>query len=140
MREVIPNVLWIGNAFNARNIKGVMDAGFQVVIDLAAEEPPIQLPRDMIYCRFPLLDGEGNSPALMKSAINLIVSFVQAQIPTLVACSGGMSRSPLIASAVLAMVDGIDLDEAIRRVTATGPCDFSPNLYNDVRKLLKRSN
>ena len=117
-----------------------MDSGFQVVIDLAAEEPPIQLPRDMIYCRFPLLDGEGNSPALMKSAINLIVSFVQAQIPTLVACSGGMSRSPLIASAVLAMVDGIDLDEAIRRVTATGPCDFSPNLYNDVRKLLKRSN
>ncbi len=38
MREVIPNVLWNGNAFDARNIKGMMDAGFQVVIDLAIED------------------------------------------------------------------------------------------------------
>ncbi len=78
----------------------------------------------MIYCRFPLLDGEGNSPVLMKSAIDLIVSFVQAQTSTLVAYSGGMSRSPLIVSAVLTTVDGIELDEAIRRMTTTGPCDF----------------
>ena len=38
MREIIPNVLWIGNAFDARNIKAVMDAGFQVVVDLAIED------------------------------------------------------------------------------------------------------
>jgi len=136
MREIIPNVLWIGNAFDARNIKAVMDAGFPVVVDLAIEEPPIQLPRDVVYCRFPLLDGEGNAPVLIRSAIDLIVSFVNAQTKTLVACSGGMSRSPLIASAVVAEVESIDFGDAIRRVTSTGPCDISPNLYAAIEQLL----
>ena len=136
MREIIPNVLWIGNAFDARNVKVVMDAGFQVVVDLAIEESPIQLPREVVYCRFPLLDGEGNSPVVMKSAIDLIGSLVIARLKTLVACSGGMSRSPLIASAVIAQVESIDFDDAIRRVTRTGPCDMSPNLCAAVKQLL----
>ena len=113
-----------------------MDAGFQVVVDLAIEESPIQLPREVVYCRFPLLDGEGNSPVVMKSAIDLIGSLVIAKLKTLVACSGGMSRSPLIASAVIAQVESIDFDDAIRRVTGTGPCDMSPNLYAAVKQLL----
>ena len=136
MREIIPNVLWIGNAFDARNIKAVMDAGFRVVVDIAIEESPIQLPREIASCRFPLLDGEGNSPALIMAAIDLIVSCVNTQTKTLVACSGGMSRSLLIASAVVAQVKSIDLDDAIRRVTRAGPCDISPNLYDAFRKLL----
>jgi len=68
MREIIPNVLWIGNAFDARNVKAVMDAGFQV--------------------------------------------------------------------AVVAQVESIDFDDSIRRVTSTGPCDMSPNLYAAVKQLL----
>jgi hypothetical protein len=28
---------------------------------LAMEEPPIVLPRDIVSCRFPLVDGAGNS-------------------------------------------------------------------------------
>ncbi len=137
MREVIPSVLWIGNAHDAREIKGIIDAGIQVVIGLAIEEPSVQVPRDIIYCRFPMLDGDGNSSVLMVAAVNLISAFVRAQTPTLVACSGGMSRSPLIASAVLAAVDDIGLAEAIRLVTTNGPCDFSPSLYNDLRQLFE---
>ena len=136
MREIIPNVLWIGNAFDARNIKAVMDAGFQIVVDLAIEEPHIQHPREVASCRFPLLDGEGNSAALIMAVIDLIVSCVNAQTKTLVACSGGMSRSLLIASAVVAQVKSIDLDDAIRQVTRAGPCDISPNLYDALRRLL----
>ncbi len=44
MREVIPHVLWIGNALDARNVKGVLAAGIGVIIDLAMEEPPILFP------------------------------------------------------------------------------------------------
>lgn len=62
MRQILPNVLWIGNAFDARSIKSVLDAGISVVIDLTIEEAPIQFPREVTYCRFPLLDGEGNAP------------------------------------------------------------------------------
>lgn len=137
MREVIPEVVWIGNALDARNIQGVLNAGFQVVVDLAIEEPPAQLPRDIVYCRFPLHDGAGNPNVLIESAIDLIVRFVRERIPTLVACSGGMSRSPLIVSAVVATINDISFDEAIRRVTTTGPCDFSPALYAALRHLIE---
>lgn len=135
MREIIPNILWIGNAFDARDAKGVLNTGIGVVIDLAIEEPPIQFPRDVVYCRFPLLDGEGNSAALLRSAIDTTANFVSAKQPTLVACSGGMSRSPAIVSAVVAKVQSIGLAAAVERVTATGPCDFSPRLWNDVRRI-----
>lgn len=93
------------------------------VIDLAIEEPPIPFPRDITYCRFPLLDGERNSPALLQSAIDTTAHFVNSKQPTLVACSGGMSRSPIIVSAVLAKIGSNELDAAVERVTATGPCD-----------------
>jgi hypothetical protein len=134
MRDVIPNVLWIGNTLDARDVKGVLAAGIGVVIDLAIEEPPIRYPRDVVYCRFPLLDGEGNSPEVLRSAIDTTANFVAAKRPTLVACSGGMSRSPAIVSAVIAKVQSIDLDTALERAVATGPCDLSPMLWNDVRR------
>jgi hypothetical protein len=138
MREVIPGVLWIGNAQDARDVKGVLACGIGVVIDLAIEETPIQFPRDLVYCRFPLLDGEGNSPALLQSAIDTTANFVNAKQPTLVACSGGMSRSPIIVSAVLASIESHELNAAVKRVMATGPCDFSPGLWNDAQKFLNR--
>jgi predicted enzyme related to lactoylglutathione lyase len=137
MREIIPNVLWIGNALDARDVKGVLAAGIGVVIDLAMEEPPIQFPRDIVYCRFPLLDGEGNSPALLRSIIDTTANFVSDKQPTLVACSGGMSRSPAIVSAVVAKVQLIDLDTAVERVVKNGPCDFTPKLWNDVCRLVE---
>jgi len=40
MREIIPNVRWMGNAFDARNVKAVMAAGFRVAVDVAIEEAP----------------------------------------------------------------------------------------------------
>ena len=113
MREVIPSVLWIGNAHDARDVMGVLACGIGVVIDLAIEEPPIHFPRDIVYCRFPLLDGEGNSPALLQSAIDTTANFVNAKQPTLVACSGGMSRSPIIVSSVLAKIESQKLIAAI---------------------------
>lgn len=85
------------------------------VIDLAIEEPPIQFPQDIVYCRFPLLDGDGNSPALLQSAIDTTANFVIAQQPTLVACSGGMSRSPVITSAVLAKIESLELNAGFAR-------------------------
>ena len=139
MREVIPSVLWIGNAHDARDVRGVLAFGIGVVIDLAIEEPPIHFPRDTVYCRFPLLDGEGNSPALLQSAVDTTANFVNAKQPTLVACSGGMSRSPIIVSAVLAKIESHELDVAVERVTATGPCDFAPGLWNDVQKVLNQA-
>lgn len=135
MREVIPKVLWIGAAIDSRDVKRVLAAGISVVIDLAIEEPPILFPRDIVYCRFPLLDGEGNSTVILRAAIETAANFVLAEQPTLVACSGGMSRSPSIVAAVVAKVQSISLEAALQYVAATGPCDLCPSLWSDVRTM-----
>ncbi len=139
MREVIPNLLWIGNALDARDVKSVLDSGICVVIDLAIEEPPILFPREIVYCRFPLLDGEGNSFAVLRSAIETTSNFVAAEQPTLVACSAGISRSPAIVAAVLAKRQSLDLDEAAQRIASMGPCDFSARFWMAVRKAMSDS-
>lgn len=75
LREVVAGKLWIGNARDARDISAVMDAEIHAVIDLAIEEPAIQFPRDIVDCRFPLMDGDGNSAELIQSAILVTVNF-----------------------------------------------------------------
>ena len=79
MRAIVPGVLWVGNALEARDVAGVLAAGISVVIDLAIEEPPIQFPRDVAYCRFPLLDGAGNGDAVLRSAIDTAAHLIAAR-------------------------------------------------------------
>lgn len=69
MREVIPDLLWIGNAFDARDLKSVLDRGIEAMVDLAIEEPPVSPTRELVYCRLPLVDGQGiaNAVAAMSS-------------------------------------------------------------------------
>jgi protein-tyrosine phosphatase len=134
MREVISNILWIGNAKESRDVKAVLDAGFAAVVDLAMEEPPIALPRDVVYCRFPLVDGEGNTPAVLKAAIDTTVSFVRSKLPTLLTCDGGMSRSPAIAAAALSAIEGMSLEKALERVAASGPHDVSVTFWKEVEE------
>jgi protein-tyrosine phosphatase len=105
MREVVPDVLWIGNAQDGRDVNLVLQRGLAAAVDLAMEEPPILFPRDFVYCRFPLIDGAGNTPAVIRAAIDTIATFIRGKVPTLVTCDGGMSRSPAIVAAALAAVE-----------------------------------
>lgn len=135
MREVIAGILWIGNARDARDIRGILDKEITAVVDLAAEEPPIVYPREIVYCRFPLLDGAGNDRSILQAAVDVTVKFIGGQLPTIVACSAGMSRSPAIVAAAIARTDGILFDDALRRIAATGPCDIAPSLLHDIANL-----
>lgn len=137
MREVLAGKLWIGNARDARDVRGVLSAGVTAVIDLAIEEPPAAFPRDMTYCRFPLLDGPDNPAARLRVAIVTAAELIRARIPTLIACSGGMSRSPAIAAAALARATGIDLQQALAEVLGTGPRDLAPGLWMDVETVFR---
>lgn len=132
MREVRPDSLWIGNAIDARDMPRLLAAGVEAVVDLAMEEPPCTLPREMVYGRFPLVDGEGNPPAVIEAAINMTTTFVRAGTPLLIACGGGMSRAPAIAAAALAIAEGVNPDEMLRRIAALGPHDVSPVLWAEI--------
>ena len=137
MREVIPSKLWIGNALAARDIRGVLGCGIAVIIDLAIEEPPIQYPRDIVYCRFPLIDGAGNQSAILRAAVETVAHFMASAMPTLVACGAGMSRSPAIVAAAVATTERISLMDVLARLTAGQPHDVSPGLLQDIAVVCK---
>ena len=132
MYEVIPQLLWIGNAMDARNPRLVLDADIAAVVDLAYEEPPAQLPRQLIYCRFPLLDGVGNEPTHLRLAVDAVLRLLVARTPTLVACSAGMNRSPIIVAVALAMIRNEPADRVLQQLVESRPHDVSGGLWDDV--------
>lgn len=137
MREIETGMLWIGNAPDGHNVRRALDSGIRAIIDLAMEERPSVFPRELIHCRFPLVDGPGNPPAVIAAAVNTAVTFVTAELPTLIACGAGMSRSPAIAAAVVARLKNIPPDEAMKRVAAAGPHDVAPLLWKEVKEAMK---
>ena len=132
MRQIASHPLWIGHALDGRDVRASLDAGIEALVDLAVNEPPVAITRELIYCRFPLSDGSGNPPWLLRSAAETVARLLQAQIPTLVFCSAGLSRSPCIAAAGLALALNLPPDECIRIVTAGAPSDVSPALWHAV--------
>ncbi len=102
MRRVADHSLWLGHLGAARDLVGLLDRGIMAVVDLAGNESPIMLSRDLISCRLPLKDGGGNPPWLLRLAVGTVANLIRDQIPTLVFCGAGMSRTPAIAGAALA--------------------------------------
>lgn len=135
IRDVYNGRLSIGDAISARDLRQIYDREFAAVVDLAANEPPAVLGRDIIYCRFPLSDDDSNDDAMIASAIVGLQSLIQRDFRTLVACSAGMSRSPLIAAAAISLIDGDSLAQCLTRITANAPHDVSPTLFASVSRV-----
>ena len=133
MREILPGKLWLGNTADARNIASIMQADILAVVDLAAEQPMPTFPRSLVYCRFPILDGQQTSQAALRVAIEAIVLLMRSGIPTLVSCSAGMSRSPAVVAGALSVLQGGSADDRLRQIALGHPHDVSPKLWQDVR-------
>ena len=142
MREAIAGKLWLGNAGDARDLAAIAGAGIAAVVDLALEELSPSLPRSTIYCRFPIVDGGGNSPKTVELAVRTLCRLLADNVPTLVCCGAGMSRSPAIAAAALALVSERNSEDCLRELVAGQPHDVSGELWRDVRQVcqeLRRS-
>ena len=139
MHEVVPQTLWIGNTVEARTARDLLDAGVVAIVDLAYEEQPAELPRSLVYCRFPLIDGSDNDPKLLRLAVHTVVNLIGAGIPTLVSCGAGMSRSPIIAAAALSVHRGDPPKQALQAVAQSQPHDVSLTLWDDVLGAIESS-
>jgi hypothetical protein len=131
MRQVGDYPLWIGTARDARDIRVVLGAGVRAVVDLAVEEQPVAPTRELVYLRFPLVDGDGNDPKLLRSMLRAVTALVRERVPTLVACGMGMSRSLAVAGVAFATVYGLDPADVM--TTVQGPGDVSPALLRELR-------
>jgi protein-tyrosine phosphatase len=135
MRRIDGSSLWIGTARDARDLRAVLAAGIEAVVDLAKMCEPVKPTREMVYLRFPLVDGADNPPWLLRAAVSAVAELVRLDVPTLVACDGGMSRSPVIAAAALwVQTPESAPDEVLRRIAAGGPADVHPALWADVKR------
>jgi hypothetical protein len=136
MRCVIDNTLWIGNAADARDTASLIEHDFNVLVDLAIEEPPAILPREQVYLRFPIHDGIGNDTKIMNSAIQTIAHLVSIPgIRIAVCCSLGMSRSPAIVAAALALIENQSAEDSLTQITSKVTCDISPGLWSEVSQV-----
>ena len=131
MHEILPHTLWIGNAFDIREPRPLFDAGITAVIDVAYEEQPAQIPRQLTYCRFPLLDGGGNDPAVLAQSLRTTTDLMALGIRTIIACSAGMSRSPTIAAFAIAFHLSKNPDDVIARIAEIKPLELKAELWAD---------
>jgi protein-tyrosine phosphatase len=129
--------LWVGSARDARDFRSLFDQSIQAVIDLALEELPAQLPRELLYCHLPLVDGPGNPPWLLRAAVQFTGSLITSQTNVLIACGMGMSRSPCIGAAALAYANGGKAEDYLTNLLATGVADMAPGLWKEVLETLE---
>ena len=138
MRHVPPFPLWLGHAADARDVRGLYAAGIAAMVDLAMNEPPVVAPRDLVCCRFPLVDGADNPPWLLRAAVHTIAHLLAAGASTLVFCSAGMSRTPAVAAAALALLTRRSPEECLGEIGRTGATDISPALWRDLTQAVTR--
>jgi protein-tyrosine phosphatase len=132
MRNVSGLPLWLGHAGDARDVRGVLAKEIMALVDLAVNEPPVAVTRELVYLRFPLMDGPGNPPWLLRAAVEAVAGLLRSGTPTLVACSNGLSRSPCIAGAAIALVRGCPPADGLAAMAAAGPSDVTPGLWAEV--------
>src|SRR5580692_6564956 len=136
MRQIHGRALWVGHVGDTRHPRPLLDAGIAAVVELADGEPLATLPRELVRCRFPLSDGGGNPPWLLRLAAESVAALIRAGVPTLVCCGAGMSRSVCIAAGGLALAEGTALSEAVALVARSGPVDVAPGTLAEMTAVL----
>lgn len=139
MHEIIPKLLWVGNAGDLHKPAAIEIAEIKAIVQVALAEQMPSLSRELLLSHFPIMDGSGNPRGIIAAALELTASLVRNRVVTLVCCSGGMSRSPCIAAGAMAMVRGTDPDEMLREIVQGRPHDVSPGLWESVRSHVQRT-
>jgi hypothetical protein len=136
MDQILPYPLWVGHAEAGTDHRRLFDAGIRALVELAVEEPSVPPPREIIYGRFPLVDGTGNDPAVLYLAVQTVEVLVRMHVPTLVRCGGGVSRAPAVAAAAMAAAFGESAERCLQRIVDHHATDVSPGLWSEVTGVL----
>lgn len=127
--------LWTGPSAVLDDPGAVCALGVEAVVCVAPEPLPQRWPRELIYLRIPLNDGE-NAPVALRRVVDIVQGLIRDAVPTLVVCSMGHSRSIAVAAAAIAACESADADEVLQRITAGRPADVSPLLWDAFKRIL----
>jgi protein-tyrosine phosphatase len=136
MNQILPYLLRVGHNVDGENFKVLFDEGIQAVVQLAWEEMPLLLPRELMLYRIPLIDGPGNRPESLRLAIATVALLLREQVSTLVCCGAGVSRAPALTAAGIARFTGNPLSECLQLVTQHRHADVQPALYEHLEGIL----
>ena len=137
MNQILPHPLWVGHAGDGRDVNALVDAGIELVVQLAIDEPPPMLPRELKFCRIPLHDGSENDPHDLQFAVDVIAGALARQVATLVCCSAGASRSPAVAACALSVFGSESQTSCLELVRQYHRTDVSPALWHDLTRLVE---
>ena len=132
MNQILPYSLWLGHCGEGRNYGQILDLGARAIVQLAAEDAPLQPPPQLILCRFPLVDGTGNCAEVVHLAIGTVASLIRSHVPTFLCCGAGMSRAPTIAAAALASIADESPEECLRYLEHYHPSIVTPHFWEEV--------
>ena len=138
IREVYPDRLCLGNAIDIRDLRLLYENRIAAIVDLAINERPAQPARDTIYFRIPIIDGDGTAIPIIEMAVGCVVMLMEKNVRTIVACSAGMSRSPAIVAAAIAIVTRTSPNDCLAAIASDGPHDVSPILWSHVTTVYNR--
>ena len=111
----ITDQIAIGNIDDALSAERLRMEGVTAVLGLC-DFPTFSPALGFAWQRVELFDGEGNSIAELRAALQALDAFVEAGHRVLVHCREGVSRAPFVTACYLAGVDG-DFDVALETVS-----------------------
>ncbi|HEY2838589.1 MAG TPA: protein phosphatase [Pirellulales bacterium] len=132
MNRIEPYSLGLGNAGDCRDATKALNAGIRAVMQLAIDEPLAHFPRETIVIRIPLYDGSGNSADDLRLAVTTLEHLLRTNVPTLVCCSAGMSRTPAIAAFALARIEARTPQDSLERLRVHVATDVSATLWQEL--------
>jgi protein-tyrosine phosphatase len=138
MKQITGHRIWVGHVGDARDVPQLLKVGIVAVVDLAANELPLVFNRDMVYCRFPLVDGAGNLPWIVQGAVRTVAQFLTDKVPVFVYCGAGMSRTLCVTAAAIALVENRSLADSLAFVTQSGASDVSTSLFAEIQSLVNQ--
>ena len=132
MTQILPYPLWLDHAGGMDAVREYLSAGIRAVVEAEVEVAVSPLPRDLLYCRFPIVDGVGNDPDVLYLAVHTLAALVRMGVPTLVRCGAGVSRSPALAAVALASAFEESPEKCLQRIADERRCDISPGFWKEV--------
>jgi protein-tyrosine phosphatase len=120
-------------------------AGVERVLNLVQDEeyrPEGRLAVEQAYAeagiqehRLPSPDFGGLSPELIDRAVSIIDGWLAEDRRSYMHCRAGWQRSPAIAAALVALRNGVDIDDALEAVRVRKPsADPLPHQREDLRR------